>query len=128
MQLNLDKSAERTLIKGLVGSEGQFKILIGEQKYTSSLILSPAGVEIWEVTNLESLTESDYLQLSNLNTEVILLGTGNSIRFPDPTLTRPIVEKQMGLEVMDTAAACRTYNILLADARSVAAALIIEPS
>ncbi len=126
MQLNLDKSAESTLIAGVRDSQGQFEIQIGEQTYVSSVILSPSGVELWEAESLESMTAGDYLRLSNLSTEVVLLGTGKSIRFPEPGLTRPIVESQKGLEIMDTAAACRTYNILLTDGRSVSAALIIE--
>jgi len=126
MQLNLDKSAESTLIRSVRETEAVFEIHIGEQTYTSSLILSPDGVKLWSAPSLASLTAEDYLALAELDTEVILLGTGRSIQFPSQVLTKPLIENQKGLEIMDTAAACRTYNILLADGRSVSAALIIE--
>jgi len=58
----------------------------------------------------------------------VLLGTGTTLRFPPPRLTRPLVEAGVGLEVMDTAAACRTYNILQGEGRNVVAALIVTPA
>ena len=58
--------------------------------------------------------------------EIVLLGTGATQRFPHPKLTAPLLRARVGLEVMDTRAACRTYNILVAEGRSVTAALIIE--
>ncbi|MEO6431968.1 MAG: MTH938/NDUFAF3 family protein, partial [Nitrosospira sp.] len=58
--------------------------------------------------------------------EMVLFGTGATLRFPHPTLTRTLIESRIGVEVMDTAAACRTYNILTAEGRRVAAALLIQ--
>ena len=61
-----------------------------------------------------------------LDPEVVLLGTGSRQRFPHPRLSRPLADARIGLEVMSTAAACRTYNILMAEGRKVAAALLVE--
>jgi len=126
MQLNLEKSAESTLIRHFHEADSGSEILIGEDTYRSSIILSPAGISLWDIANLNELGIDDFQQLSNLDTEVILLGTGSRIQFPNPEMTRSLIENQKGLEVMDTAAACRTYNILLSDGRSVSAALIID--
>ena len=126
MQLNLENSSENTLIRRFRETDSGSEILIGEETYHSSIILTPTGVSLWQVTNINGLGLEDIQQLSELTTEVIILGTGKQIQFPNPEITRPMVEKQKGLEVMDTAAACRTYNILLSDGRSVSAALILD--
>jgi uncharacterized protein len=57
--------------------------------------------------------------------EIVLLGTGAALQFPRPELTRPVIDAKIGLEVMDSSAACRTYNILMDEQREVAAALLI---
>lgn len=58
--------------------------------------------------------------------EVVLIGTGHSLRFPEPHLLAPVIRQGLGYEVMDTQAACRTYNILANESRNVVAALLIE--
>jgi uncharacterized protein len=58
--------------------------------------------------------------------EIVLLGTGATFVFPDPARLAPLRDARVGVEVMDTAAACRTYNILLAEGRNVVAALIVQ--
>ena len=76
-------------------------------------------------TTPHALTEAVFARLAALPVEILLLGTGPSLSFPHPRLTQPVRDAAIGLEVMDTAAACRTYNILLAEDRRVAAALVI---
>jgi uncharacterized protein len=66
-------------------------------------------------------------QLSALGTELVLFGSGSRLRFPRPEWLRPLINKGIGLETMDTPAACRTYNILAGEGRQVAVALLIEP-
>ena len=58
--------------------------------------------------------------------EVVLFGSGSRLRFAKPEALRPLIERGIGVETMDTAAACRTYNILVSEGRSVVAALVIE--
>ena len=65
-------------------------------------------------------------KLTGLGTEIILLGTGNRLRFPSGALLRPFAKAGIGLDVMDLPAACRTYNILAAEGRKVAAALLFD--
>lgn len=79
----------------------------------------------WTLADFDSLTVADFELLAGLDAEIILLGTGNQLRFPLPDLMRPLVKAQKGLEVMDLQAACRTYNILAAEGRKVAAGLLL---
>ena len=83
-------------------------------------------VEHWQPRSLGSMTEADFGMLAGLGVEIVLLGTGKRLCFPHPRLTAPLLNRRIGLEVMDTGAACRTYNILSGEGRNVAAALIIE--
>ena len=81
--------------------------------------------EDWKVQNFEALVEDNTEALAALKPELVLLGTGDVLRFPDPRLLVNLTHAGIGAEVMDTRAACRTYNILAEEGRNVAAALII---
>ena len=95
-------------------------------RYGSSLVVLPDGiVENWNVPTLESLTEDNIRALALLKPELVLLGTGDLLRFPDSRLLASLAAGRIGAEIMDTRAACRTYNILAEEGRNVAAALII---
>lgn len=123
MKLHLNKDDEILMIRGY-RTDG---ITIGEVTYCESLILSPTRlIDNWRPRTLHELTESDFTRMLELEPEVVLLGTGRRLAFPDRALTRPLIDKAVGLEVMDTAAACRTYNILAGEGRRVVASLIIE--
>lgn len=98
---------------------------INQVRHATNVIVTPDQVEPWPVANFEALAEHDFERLRDLRSEVVLLGTGSRQRFPRPQLTRPLTDARIGLEVMDTQAACRTYNILMAERRKVAAALLI---
>jgi uncharacterized protein len=101
-------------------------IEINKVRHTSHLLVTPDRLEPWN-SGFESLSAADFEQLAQLQPEVVLLGTGAHQRFPHPALTRPLADRHIGCEVMDTRAACRTYNILAAEGRKVLAALLIEP-
>lgn len=95
-------------------------------RYETSLIVMPDGIaEDWKVQNLEALVHANIEDLAALKPELVLLGTGDVLRFPDPRLLVTLTHAGIGAEVMDTRAACRTYNILAEEGRNVAAALII---
>jgi uncharacterized protein len=101
-------------------------ILIGERSYTRSLILQPDRIiDDWQVTSVEQLQAEDFQGLAQLQPSLVLLGCGIRQRFPAPLLYRCLTEAGIGIEIMTTAAACRTYNILVSEGRSVAAALIL---
>lgn len=80
----------------------------------------------WTSAGLESLTREEVASLVALAPEILLIGSGKAFRFPSPALLAPLYEARVGVEVMDTRAACRTYNILLAEGRGVVAALIVD--
>ncbi|MCX7154947.1 MAG: Mth938-like domain-containing protein [Rhodocyclales bacterium] len=102
-------------------------IAVNGRRLTKSFLLTPQRlIEDWPPASFVSLTEADLGAVANLGCPIVLLGTGARQRFPAPVLLRPLIERRMGVEVMDTFAACRTYNILMAEGRDVAAALIVE--
>ena len=122
MKLHADTPTALNTVTGY----GPGFIEINKTRYTSSVLLTPERVEPWNVAGFESLSEPDFERLRAFNPEVALFGTGATQRFPHPRLTRPLAEARIGLEAMTTAAACRTYNILMAEGRKVAAALLVE--
>lgn len=99
---------------------------ISKVHYTTNLIVTPEQVEPWPVADFDALAVGDFERLLALRSEVVLLGTGARQRFPHPRLLRPLTDARVGVEVMDTQAACRTYNILMAEGRKVAAALLVK--
>jgi uncharacterized protein len=101
-------------------------IRIGATEYRENLVLTSEAVATgWAASGFEGLVDSDFAQLLAQKPEVVLFGAGPAIRFPHPGLTRSLTQAGVGIEVMDTAAACRTFNILAAEGRSVVAALLV---
>ena len=97
----------------------------GIRHHTNIVVLPDRLISEWTLASFESLSVADFERLAALEAEIILLGTGQQLRFPDAQLFRPLIEAQKGLEVMDLPAACRTYNILAGEARKVAACLLL---
>ena len=79
----------------------------------------------WAPVSFEELTVEHFQQIAALSPELVIFGSGARLRFPPASLIRPLIERRVGIETMDTAAACRTYNILVGEGRSVVAALLI---
>jgi len=112
----------------LVTGTGPGWVRIGDDDYRENVVLTADSVTAGFAPNgFDALTDADFERLLQTSPEIVLLGTGATQRFPHPRLTAPLHRAQVGVEVMDTRAACRTYNILVAEGRNVAAALIIEP-
>ena len=103
--------------------------MINGVAYGQSLVVLPKRMlAAWGPDSAADLRAGDFEAIARLAPEIVLLGTGRQQRFPSPDLYRCLIEKGTGLEIMDTAAACRTYNILASEGRRVAAALLmIEP-
>ena len=102
-------------------------VTVGQQGYRRSLILTPERViPDWRPRRHEEITEQDFELVLSMQPEIILLGTGSTLSFPPAKLVAHILGSGTGFEVMDTAAACRTYNILLSEKRKVIAALVLE--
>jgi len=111
----------------VVTGQGKGWVRVGTQEYRAPIVLTSAAiVEGFAPGGFDTLTEADFAALLAHKPEVVLLGTGATHRFPHPRLTRALVEARVGVEVMDTAAACRTFNILAAEGRKVVAALIVD--
>src|SRR4030095_7684301 len=110
----------------VVTGQGPGWIRGGPQDYRSGIVLTAdTVVPEWAEAGFDALSEADFAGLLAHAPEIVLLGTGNTLRFPHPRLLRALAEAQVGIEVMDTAAACRTFNILAAEGRKVVAALMI---
>jgi len=105
---------------------GEHYVMVNGRRYESSLVVLPGQVLDWKVKSFDALTMEDFSILQGLGVEIVLLGSGARQRFPHPRLTAALARAGIGVEVMDVQAACRTYNILVAEERKVAAALLIE--
>jgi uncharacterized protein len=92
----------------------------------SILVLPDAPVIPWPVSSFDQLSAEHFAMLIEAAPEVVVFGSGERLRFPHPRLTASLTGKRIGVETMDFKAACRTYNILMAEGRKVAAALLIE--
>ena len=122
MKFHLTKAAGRNLFTGY----GEGYVAINDRRYTHPVIVAPEGdVEPWAAQSFETLSASDFDALTARAPELVLLGTGAVHRFPKPEVIRPLVTARIGFEAMDTRAACRTYNILMAEGRQVIAAILV---
>lgn len=111
----------------LFSAYGDDFVTVNQEKHFENLILLPdAIIPAWTSATVATLTEADMDKLLALKTEIILLGTGSRLRFPAGALLRSFAPAGIGLDVMDLKAACRTYNILAAEGRKVAAALLFD--
>jgi uncharacterized protein len=101
-------------------------VSVNGQVHSRSIIVPPSGPMVdWPVQSLQALTEADFHPILAARPEVLILGTGTTLRFIQPGLMRHLMSARIGVETMDTAAACRTYNILVGEGRQVMAALLI---
>ena len=105
---------------------GDDYVMVNGARRDSSVIVTAAEVKPWRATDFDHLQEEDFAELAGLGAEIVLLGTGARQRFPHPKLTASLGAARVALEVMDLKAACRTYNILVAEARKVALALVFR--
>lgn len=106
---------------------GEGYVAVNNEKHEKNLILLPESIiPEWSTATVETLTDHDMQKLLTLGTEIVLLGTGKRLRFPQGALMRPFAPAGIGLEIMDLKAACRTYNILAEEGRKVAAALLFD--
>jgi uncharacterized protein len=111
----------------LVTGSGPGWIRVGAVEHREHVILAAGGVRTgWAPAGFDGLSADDFATLLAEKPEVILLGTGATQRFPHPRLLAAITAAGVGVEVMDTPAACRTYNILVGEGRNVTAALIVD--
>jgi uncharacterized protein len=105
---------------------GEGYVAVNGARHSSSLVVSGDRIIAdWPAASLEALAADHLAAIVELKPEIVLLGSGATFRFPEPGLLAPLHQAGIGVEVMDTPAACRTYNILLGEGRNVIAALIL---
>ncbi len=119
--------ADRIEGQNAIARHGRDGVLVNGIEHRRSVIVPWTGaVAPWPVHRFEALAEAHFAELVAMAPELVIFGSGSRIRFLRPALLRPLIERRIGVETMDTAAACRTYNVLLAEGRSVVAALLFE--
>ena len=97
------------------------------EKVERSIVIGSGGERFdWHCTRFEDLTEKHFSQLATSQPELVIFGSGSRLRFAPPAFMRALMQNRIGMETMDTLAACRTYNILAGEGRRVIAALLIE--
>lgn len=102
------------------------KIQINQTWFERSLIITPETlISDWPPQKLSELRAEHCSLILNLNPKLVILGSGLTLRFPPPELLMPFYRRQIGVEIMDTGAACRTYSVLASEGRNVAAGLLI---
>lgn len=119
--------ADRIEGQNAISRHGPDGVIVGGVAYTESVVVPwQGGVVPWPAKDFETLGTEHFAQLVALRPEVVVFGSGPRLRFAPPALLRPLIEARIGFETMDTAAACRTYNVLFAEGRSVVAALLFS--
>ena len=123
MKIELDSTATHP---NRINAYEQGSILIGNERFVSSFIITPSIVIYnWPPQIFTDITSYHLDQILEMKPELILLGTGRQQHFPETDLFSNTTKLNIGFEVMDTGAACRSYNILLQEGRNVAAALLM---
>ena len=123
MKLHQDSSGALNTVTGY----GPDYVEINLVRHSGSILLLPETPVIpWPVSSFDDLSAEHFAMLVDYAPEVVVFGSGERLRFPHPRLIAALTAKRIGVETMDFKAASRTYNILMAEGRKVAAALLIE--
>jgi uncharacterized protein len=124
MQLNLEHPDHEFLLRRADGSQA----LVNDRHLTSSFIVSPDKlIEAWPVRDPRALSAADLEPVLALDPEVVLLGTGGNQIFPPAAVMAACLSRGVGLEVMNNAAAARTFNVLAGEGRRVVAGFVLVP-
>ncbi|MDO9235010.1 MAG: Mth938-like domain-containing protein [Aquabacterium sp.] len=117
--------ADRAEGVNIINAHTADTVTVNGQTHQGSILVPCTGpVMAWPVTGLSDLTEAHFAAIAQLRPELVVFGSGKILRFVSPALLRPLMAARIGIETMDTAAACRTYNILVGEGRHVMAALL----
>ena len=123
MKLDPDTASARYMIR----SYDPGVITINDDQLTTScVVMADTLIKDWRPQSIDALIDSDFSVITALEPEIVLLGTGRRLKFPPAKLVAPLTDNQIGVEIMDTHAACRCYCVLVAEQRRVAAALLIS--
>jgi uncharacterized protein len=121
--------ADRIEGQNAIARHGPDGVIVNGIEHRHSVIVPWQGPVLrWPVDLFAEIEASHFAALVGLEPELVIFGSGGRLRFVRPALMRPLIDRRIGVETMDTAAACRTYNVLLAEGRTVVAALLFESS
>ena len=123
MKLQPDQSSAQT-----ISGYGPGWVGVGAEKITHNVVLGSHGERMEWAASFDALGPEHFEMLAQLQVEVVIFGSGERIRFPKPAWVAALAGRRIGIETMDTAAACRTYNILAQEGRDVAVALLLVPA
>ena len=122
MKIEQEQATGRNIFTGY----GEGYVEVNRTRYQRSLVVTAERiVQDWPIASVDELEADHLAAIVELKPVIVLLGTGARLQFPDPARLAPLYKAGIGVEVMDTPAACRTYNILLGEGRDVLAALIL---
>lgn len=121
MKLHLAQTPGQNVVTGY----GPGYVSINQVRHEEHLLIMPDRFTAWDVPGFEALSPAHFEHLLAFAPEIVILGTGAKLRFPPAALARPLAAARIGLEVMDSGAACRTYNILMTEGRRVLGAILI---
>lgn len=122
MKLQLSNNANQKVFTG----HGEGYVAVSGERYQRPIAVTPQQVHTdWPAQDFATLEEEHFAWFLAFQPEVVLLGTGSRQQFPHPRLYRQLTEAGIAVEIMDTPAACRTYNLLVADERKVIAAILL---
>lgn len=108
-------------------AHGAGYVQVNDQRYEQPVIVTPEQViSDWPARSFATLTEADFSHFLSLKPEVLLLGTGSQHHFAHPQLYRALTAAGIGVEFMNTPAACRTFNILSSEDRKVVVGILFE--
>jgi uncharacterized protein len=111
----------------VIEAYGDGRVRINGRDYSRSVAVSAEDLRLdWGPDDLEDLRAEHHEAVLGESTQVLILGTGTTQRFPEPSAQFALLQRGIGVEVMDTGAACRTYNILVSEGRDVVAALLLD--
>ncbi|QWD76603.1 Mth938-like domain-containing protein [Polynucleobacter sp. MWH-UH24A] len=123
MKLHSDPQSSQNTITGY----GIGFLEVNQTPYSYALIVQPEGeVLAWPVKESQDLSEDHFSMISALLPELVIVGTGKKQVFLNPKILQPLIKAKIGFEMMDSQAACRTYNILMGEGRKVLAAILLE--
>lgn len=110
----------------LISRHAHDRLWIGAEAFEGSVLVPWVGaVARWDVKAWADLCTADFERMAAFEPELVIFGSGSRMRFAPPALLKPLIERRIGIECMDTAAACRTYNVLASERRCVLAALLL---
>lgn len=102
------------------------QVWVGNEAHASSVLVPWNGdVQVWPASTPAELTAAHFERILELKPQLVIFGSGPKLQFVKPALMRALIDHHIGVETMDTPAACRTFNVLAAEGRAVVAALLL---